>query len=187
MGGFALLLFPQIAASGIQGDGWGIILIGIAAISYAVAMIYSRKHIRHLPPLVAPTGGLLVAAAYLIPLALITNSFFETSPLTYKGIAAIAELSLIATAAGFVLYFRILRTSGASTLAMSNYLLPFFSTVLCVLILHETMHWTAYLAGALIICGMMFVNCTLKLPSRTPSTPEPEPIPIPVDTDDPTD
>ena len=192
MGGFSLLLFPQIAASGLQGDATGILLLGIAAISYAIAMVYSRKTIRDLPPLVAPTGGLFVACFYLIPLAFFTNSVFETAPLTYKGLVAIAELGIVGTALAFILYYRILRTSGATTLAMSNYLLPLFSTLLGVLILRESMHWTAYLAGVLIILGMMFVNGTLKIPSAQKETAHdqeaaPAPVPIDSDPDRPTD
>jgi drug/metabolite transporter (DMT)-like permease len=185
VGGFALLLFPELLKSSINGDPSGVMLIGLAACSYAIAMVYNRKFLRHLPSLVAPTGGLLIASCYLIPLALIFAPFSQTAPLTYKGVIAVLELSLIGTSCFFALYYRILRTSGATFVAMSNYLLPFFGTLLGVFFLHERISWTSYLAAGFIVLGMMFVNGTLKLPSRKPSTSEPEPIPIPIDNDDP--
>lgn len=190
--GFALLLFPELVKSSINGDPLGVLMIGTAACSYAIAMVFNRKYLRGLPPLVAPAGGLLICCCYLVPLALIFGPNFHGDPLTYKGIIAVVELALVGTCAFFALYYRILRNSGAAVLAMSNYLLPFFSTLFGVLLLHERVSWTSYVAGGFIVCGMMLVNGTLKFPdARRKRLPEAEaissPIAIDSDADQPTD
>ena len=53
--GLLLLIAPSLLG-GVQATTWGLIAIAVAAACYAVAIIYSRRNLRGLPPLVAPTA-----------------------------------------------------------------------------------------------------------------------------------
>ena len=160
--GFAIVLGPHL--TNLTGSTWGILAIGIASVSYGVGMVYGRKYLRGLPPLVGPTCQLLVSSAYLIPLAIIMEPFSSHGPLTWSGIGSVIGLGVLGTACAFYLFFRVMEHSGATYLAMSTYLLPIFSTALGAIFLDEHLSWTAYAALGFILTGMMIVNGTIRLP-----------------------
>ncbi|MBS0622609.1 MAG: EamA family transporter [Verrucomicrobia bacterium] len=162
LSGFLLILVPHLTFQ-IEGNGLGITLVAIASTSYGVGMVYGRKYLKDLPPLVGPTCQLLTSSCCLIPLALVTHPFIPNTTLSWQGVGAVLGLACIGTAAAFFLYFRILKNSGATYLAMSNYLLPIFSTILGAIFLGEQLSWTTYVALGLILTGMMIVNGTIKL------------------------
>ncbi len=165
LAGFCVILVPHLMDGMIDGDDWSIIALGIASISYGVGMVYGRKYLQGLPRMVGPTCHLMVSSIYLIPLALIFEPMFTPeNPLTWTGVLAVSGLALFGTAIAFYLFFRILEHSGAAYLSMSTYLLPLFATILGWVFLDEKLKWTTYLAGALILLGMMVVNGTIRVP-----------------------
>ena len=70
--GLFLLILPSLSGGG-QASTWGLLAVTGAAAVYGVAMIYSRNHLRGLPPLVAPASQLLLATAYMLPVALLVD------------------------------------------------------------------------------------------------------------------
>ncbi|MFQ5436419.1 MAG: DMT family transporter, partial [Anaerolineae bacterium] len=69
-GGLVLLVAPAIL-DGMTSTVWGLMAVVLAATSYGVALVYSRLHLRGLPPLVAPAGQMIAASLYLLPVSLI--------------------------------------------------------------------------------------------------------------------
>jgi drug/metabolite transporter (DMT)-like permease len=161
--GFVLLLVPHLFTGELHADLIGMIAVGIAALSYAIGVVYGRRFLKSLPPLVGPTGQLLASSLYLIPLAFFASPYFPSMELTWTGAGALMGLTVFGTSIAFVLYYRILAKNGAAYLAMVAYLFPVFSTLLGALFLDETLSWNAYQAAALILLGMMIVNETLSL------------------------
>ena len=68
--GLVVLIAPALF-EGFQATTWGLIGVTFAAVSYGIAIVYSRLHLRGLPPLVAPTAQLSLATLYMLPLSLI--------------------------------------------------------------------------------------------------------------------
>ncbi|MGK0184178.1 MAG: drug/metabolite transporter (DMT)-like permease [Halioglobus sp.] len=162
--GFVILLLPTVLDGTLEGDTVGIASVGMAATCYAVGIIYARKFLPCLPPVVAPASQLLTSALYLIPLSLYLEGPSQFFTLSWSTTAAIAGLGLMGTAAAFVLYYRILHRSGANAVSMGIYLTPIFGTFFGVLFLNEELGLHVYVAAGMILVGMMIVNGALKLP-----------------------
>jgi drug/metabolite transporter (DMT)-like permease len=96
-----------------------------AAILYAFAGVYGRRFkIMGIDPILTATGQLTASAVMLFPIAmLIDNPWTLTMP-ELAVWAAIVGSSVFSTALGYVLYFRILATAGATNLLLVTFLIP---------------------------------------------------------------
>jgi drug/metabolite transporter (DMT)-like permease len=156
-GGILMLIGPSIL-NGVQATTWGLLAVTIAAVSYGVAIVYTRLHLRGLPPLVAPAAQLALAALYLLPLSLVFEQPLNAGMPSWNAIAALLVLAVFGTALAFVVYYRLLERTSATYVSTVTYLIPIFGVVLGVLVLNEQLHWTAYLGCALILGGVTMVN-----------------------------
>jgi len=156
-GGLILLILPSLF-DGVEATTWGLLAITVAAVFYAMAIVYSRKNLRGLPPMVAPTAQLTMAAVYLIPLSLLVD-MPQTLPLPgWQAIASLLALAVFGTGIAFVIYYRLLEGSSATYLSMVTYLIPVVGIILGVLVLDEQLSWNAYAGCGLILVGVMAVN-----------------------------
>jgi drug/metabolite transporter (DMT)-like permease len=163
-GGVVALVGPALVG-GVQATILGLLASVAAAASYAAALVYAKNHMRGLPPLVAPTAQLTVAAIFLAPLALIADRP-ATLPLpSWSAAGSLLLLATISTALAFALYYRALESISATNLSMVTYLIPIVATILGVIILHEQLGWNIYLGSVLILSGVMAVNGILPLPN----------------------
>lgn len=160
--GLLLLITPSLT-DGVQVTTWGLLAVSLAAAMYGVAIVYSRNHLRGLPPLVAPAGQMIMATIYLLPLSLLVDRPFSLPPLSLPVVGAMAALGVFGTAVAFVVYYRLIETAPASYVSMTTYIIPVFGVVLGVLVLSEKLTWHAYAGFALILLGVMIVNGLLKL------------------------
>jgi drug/metabolite transporter (DMT)-like permease len=134
----------------------------MAAASYGIAIVYTRNHLRGLPPLVAPTAQLTVATIYLLPLALLVEQPFSRSLPSWPAIGSLLGLAMLGTALAFVIYYHLLERTSATYVSMVTYLAPTIGVILGVLILDEQLGWTAYAGCGLILLGVMVVNGVLR-------------------------
>lgn len=164
-GGLMLLIAPSFAR-GFQVETWGLIAIAGAAASYGIGMVYARRHLRGLPPLVAPTAQLTVATLIMLPLSLIVEQPFQLTALSWPAIGSWLALAVLGTSLAFVLYYQILERTSASYLSMVTYLVPVFGVLAGVLVLKEHLAWNAYLGCGLILLGVMVVNGVFRTMGR---------------------
>lgn len=167
--GFLFLITPSFMSAEIGEDMVGTLLATIAPVTSSIGLVYGRRFLGHLPSLVGSTSMLLIASAYLIPLACYTVSAPQW---LLGGLISVAYVAIFATGISFLLLYRILRRDGAGAAAMSNYFVPLGSTILGAIFLGEMLHWSAYAAGALIIAGMAVVNGGLRLPAEQEPSPK---------------
>ncbi|MCB0168495.1 MAG: EamA family transporter [Anaerolineae bacterium] len=170
-GGLIILIMPSLVG-GIEATTWGLIAVTIAAVSYGIAMVYSRLNLRGLPPLVAPTAQLTVATLYMLPLSLLFERPFLLPLPSLAAGGSLFVLAAFGTALAFVIYYRLIEQASASFVSMVTYVIPVFGVFLGVVILNETLDWNAYAGCALILVGVMLVNGVFKsLPGlRRPKT-----------------
>ncbi len=160
-GGLALLIAPSLLG-GVQATVWGLLAVTLASACYGVAIIYSRKNLRGLPPLVAPTAQLLLAALFLLPFSLILEQPYLRPLPSWPALGSLVALAVFGTALAFVIYYRLLEQISATYLSMVTYLVPVFGVILGVVVLDERLDWHTYLGCALILLGVMIVNGVLK-------------------------
>ncbi|GAB4445370.1 MAG: DMT family transporter [Anaerolineae bacterium] len=156
-GGLLVLIGPSLLA-GVRATTWGLLAVTLASVCYGVAIIYTRRHVRGLPPLVGPTTQLLLAALFLLPLSLLVEQPFTLPMPSWAALGSLIALSVFGTALAFVIYYLLIERVSATYVSMVTYLVPVFGVILGVVVLGETLSWNAYLGCALILLGVMIVN-----------------------------
>ena len=142
--GVAVLVGPQ-ALRGISLGGLGQFAVLAAALSYALAAIYGRRF-KDMPPMVAAAGQVTGTALLVLPLALVVDQPWTLGP-SAAAWGAVLGLALLSTAAGYIIFFRILATAGATNLMLVTLLIPVSALLLGALVLGER-------PGALVFVGM---------------------------------
>lgn len=162
--GLMLLLLPGIKTHGPNNETFGLILVGIASMCYGIGTVYARKNLKNLPSMVPPTLQLIIAAFLTSIASICFEHPWTIAPPSFRALGAVIALALLGTSFAFVLYFHIIKIGGATNVAMSTYLLPLLATFLGAVFLNEILSWQAYIAGMLILLGMMIVNGSIRLP-----------------------
>lgn len=155
--GLFLLILPSLSG-GAQASTWGLLAVTAAAAVYGVAMIYSRNHLRGLPPLVAPASQLLLATGYMLPVALLVDRPWTLDRPSTVALGSLFLLGILGTGLAFIVYYRLLETANPTYISMVTYVIPVFGVVLGVLVLGEQLTWYALAGFALILLGVMVVN-----------------------------
>jgi len=141
-----------------------------AAVSYAFAGTYGRRF-RALPPVVPVAGMMTTAALMALPIALVVDRPWTLDP-GARTWGALLGLALLSTALGFVLYFRLLATAGATNVMLVTLLMPIVALLLGALILGEAVTATALAGMALIFAGLLAIDGRL-LRGRRPAVAPP--------------
>jgi drug/metabolite transporter (DMT)-like permease len=109
-----------------------------AALCYASAGLYGRRFRRMaLPPLIAATGQVTATAAMMLPIALYIDRPWLLPMPAFVIWGALLGSALLCTALGYVVYFRLLASAGASNLLLVTFLIPASAVLLGVLVLGE--------------------------------------------------
>lgn len=155
--GLIVLVLPNIQ-SGFEATQAGIIAVVVGAISYGVAMVYSKKHLKKTPFMHAPTAQLLGASIYLIPLSLMMESSTNLLYVSWEAIGSVAILSIFGTAIAFVVYYKILEKTSATYLSLVTYLMPIYGVILGMIFMNEYISLEMIAGMSLILAGIMVIN-----------------------------
>jgi drug/metabolite transporter (DMT)-like permease len=107
------------------------------AVSYAFAGIYGKRLLEH-PPLTLAAGQLCMSSILILPVALIVErpwTLAQVPNLVTWG--AVLATGLFSTALAYVIYFRLLSSSGATNLLLVTFLIPISALGLGILFLGE--------------------------------------------------
>jgi drug/metabolite transporter (DMT)-like permease len=144
--GFGTSVLAQLAALG-------------AACSYAFAGIYGRRFRRMgVPPLVTATGQVTASTIMLLPIALLVDQPWTLLPPGLDVLAAMAALAVLSTALGYILYFRILATAGATNLLLVTFLIPVSAILLGVTLLGERLDARHVMGMGAIAIGLAAID-----------------------------
>jgi drug/metabolite transporter (DMT)-like permease len=156
-GGLVALFIP-VLVDGVQATLWGLSAAIGAAINYSYAFVYAWQHLRGLPPLVAPTAQLFTASLCLIPLALVIERPYTSALPSWPVIGALLLVTLWSTVLAFVIYYRVMERTSATTMSIVTYLNPVVAAILGVVVLNEHLGWNDFLGGGLILLSAALVN-----------------------------
>jgi drug/metabolite transporter (DMT)-like permease len=157
-GGVATMIGPSLLSS-LGTNALAQLACVAAALSYALAAVWARRFRRMgVSPLSVTTGQLTAGAAIMLPLALIVDRPWTHAfpPLSAWG--AIVALALLCTAFGYVLYFRLIETSGATNALLVTLLVPPVAILLGASFLGETLAPQDFLGLALIAAGLAAID-----------------------------
>jgi drug/metabolite transporter (DMT)-like permease len=128
LGGVVLMVGPD-SLGGLGGDVLAQLAVLAAGVSYAFAGIFGRRF-SGTPPLVTATGQVAASTVLILPVALAVDRPWTLAAPSPRVWAALLGLALISTALGYVVYFRILATAGATNLLLVTLLMPAIALVL---------------------------------------------------------
>lgn len=152
--GFAgvLVLIGPAALKGLGGQALGQMAVATAAVCYAVATIIAKR----LPPLphgVSGAATMLAAAAWSAPASLLLDRPWALAP-SVDSVISVVLLGLFPTAVAIMLYYTLLRRTGATFIALNNYLIPNLGVLWGILFLGEEPSLRAFVALAIILAGI---------------------------------
>ena len=104
-------------------------------------------------PEVAAAGTLSAAAAILVPLSWCWEAPFSAVP-SLASVGALLVNALGATALGFVLYFRLLRSLGSVTTASVGYLKPTIGVLIGCTVMAEPVTWNVIVGLLATVAGV---------------------------------
>lgn len=154
--GTVVMIGPGVLAD-VGAPAWAKLALLGTALSYAFAAIFARRF-RALPPQLIATGQLTAATIVMIPIVLLwhgTQGLFSASPHVW---AAVLGLALLATSLGYILYFGLLRTAGATNTSLVTFIVPISAIILGALFLGETMELFEFGGMALIGLGLLVID-----------------------------
>jgi drug/metabolite transporter (DMT)-like permease len=167
-GGVATMIGPALLAN-IGTGALAQLACVTASLSYALAAVWARRFRRMgVSPLSVTTGQLTAGAVMMLPLSLFVDHPWTHAFPPLSAWAAITALALFCTALGYVLYFRLIETSGATNALLVTLLVPPVAILLGALFLNETLAVQDFAGLGLIALGLAAIDGRLlkALPGR---------------------
>lgn len=155
-GGVVVMLGPGLLA-GLGQDLLPQLAVILATLFYALSGLYARR-LGGVPPVAAATWQLTASTLVAAPLVLLTQplpNLLALGPATWSAVLALA---LVSTAFAYVLFFRILRTAGATNLLLVTLLIPVTAVILGGLLLGERLTGGQAFGMALILAGLAVLD-----------------------------
>ncbi|SFI95062.1 DMT family transporter [Aerobium aerolatum] len=140
-------------------------LVG-TAVSYAFAALYARRFSKLAPQIVA-TGQLTASTLIMLPVVLLwngTSGLFDASMAAWLSVLGLA---LLATSVGYILFFALIRSAGATNASLVTLIVPVSAILLGALFLGERMQWYEFGGMGLIGLGLIIIDGRLIRRTRT--------------------
>src|SRR5882672_6789798 len=135
-----------------------IVIIALAAVSYAIATLVAKTKLRGLDPMGLATTQLSLATALLLPVALAGE---HPSALHAGPIGAVAVLGFAGSGVAYLLYYRLLGEISPTQLTGVTYLMPIWG-LFWGLFAHESIGLSACIGVAVTIAGLALMNAQTK-------------------------
>lgn len=156
--GTVVLIGPEVL-NGLTGSVYGQLAVIGAALSYALAAVYSRRFKEWaLSPLIVATGQVTMATLVLLPITLIIDQPWDQSAIPLAAIGAVVGLAFFSTVLAYILYFRLIDSAGATNAALVTFLVPISAILLGVTILGETFSTLHAIGMGLIGLGLLVMD-----------------------------
>lgn len=130
-----------------------------AAIAYAFAGVYGRRfRAMGVGPIETAAGMLTASTLMLAPLMLIADRPWTLPIPSAVTLGALVGLALLSTSLGYILYFRILATAGATNLLLVTFLIPVSAILFGTTLLGERLELRHFLGMATIGLGLAAID-----------------------------
>lgn len=131
----------------------------VAALSYAFAGVFGRRFkTLGVDPVITAAGQVTASAIMLTPVMLVVDQPWTLAMPGPVTLASLAGLAVLSTGLAYILYFRILASSGATNLMLVTFLIPVSAILLGALILDERLAPIQFAGMALIGLGLIAID-----------------------------
>ena len=160
-GGVIVLMSNQLD----EGDALkavGVITMLIAAASYAVSGIFTRKMTVGMKPEAQSLGQMGTAFLFILPASLSFEAPFHFPTLAISYVALL-WLGLLGSCVATLLWFSLVASVGPTRTSMTTYIFPLVGVLLGLIFLGERVDWRLAVGGVLIILAVVLVNSQKRL------------------------
>jgi drug/metabolite transporter (DMT)-like permease len=156
--GVVVLIGPS-SLDGVGVNVFAQLAILCAAASYGISGVYGRRFKGlGLPPLAIATGQLITSSLILLPICIVLERPYElASPSSAVWLSVIC-LAVFSTGLAYILYFRILSSSGITNLSLVTFLIPITAILLGVVVLGETMRIEHFIGMGFIVVSLLGID-----------------------------
>ena len=158
VGGVALMIGPTLL-SNLGNSALAQLACVAAALSYALAAVWARRFRKQgLSPMAVTTGQLSAGALMMLPLMLLVDQPWTRPMPPLEAWGSIVALALVCSAFGYVLYFRLIDSSGATNALLVTLLVPPVAILLGAMFLGEVLAPQDFLGLGLIALGLAAID-----------------------------
>jgi drug/metabolite transporter (DMT)-like permease len=159
--GVAVGLIGVIVLRGVSvgmggGETLGILLGLGGALSYGFAGLWGRRMLANVPSINSATCQLICSTAIMLVLASAIERPWQLPMPSTTAMLALVGLAAISTSLAYIVFFTILRRSGATNTLLVTLLIPVTAILLGHFVLGEPLH-TREIVGAIIIGSALLV------------------------------
>ena len=157
-GGVATMIGPDLLFNG-NGTVLAQLACLTAALSYAIAGVWARRFkALGVPPIKVAAGQLIVGAFVMAPIALAIDQPWLRPLPPLEAWGAIVALALFCTALGYVLYFKLIETAGATNALLVTLLVPPTAILMGGLIFGERLTSGQFAGFGIIALGLAVID-----------------------------
>jgi drug/metabolite transporter (DMT)-like permease len=157
-GGVAVMIGPSLMGT-IGSSALAQLACIVASLSYALAAVWARRYRPlGLSPISVTTGQLSAGALMMLPVMLLVDRPWTASLPPLEAWGSIVALAVLCSAFGYVLYFKLIDSSGATNALLVTLLVPPIAIFLGALVLGETLAPQDFLGLALIALGLAAID-----------------------------
>lgn len=153
--GVVVLVGPAAFASGSSAAA--VVAVLAAAASYAGATVYARRTLTGLPPMVPALLQVAIALVISASLALAVEGV-PALPTDPSVVISLLWLGVLGSGVAYLIYFRLVRTWGATRTTAVTYLMPVVGIALGVVVANETVDVRVVAGAALVVGGVALLN-----------------------------
>ena len=156
--GVAVLIGPD-SLKGLGTNVLAQVAVLMAAVCYAFAGVFGRRFkAMGIDPIVTATGQVTASAVLLFPVAMLIDHPWTLGMPALPAWAAIVGSSVFSTALGYILYFRLLATAGATNLLLVTFLIPVSAIIMGAFGLGEHLDVRHFAGLGLIGAGLAAID-----------------------------
>nr|WP_042339805.1 DMT family transporter [Bradyrhizobium oligotrophicum] len=145
-----------ILRGGASLDGYGVLFGLGASLSYGVAALLVRRHLAHSPPLATATFQLTASSVMMLVISSVVDQPWRLQMPGLQTWLAVISLAALSTAFAYIVFFQVLRRSGATNVTLVTLLIPLTTIFLGSLVLGESISLRE-IYGALVIGSALLV------------------------------
>lgn len=170
--GIFMLALQGLLESGIGSEFWGAMAMIAAALGYACGIVYARRNLSKIRPIIQGFVAVWTADAIIWASTFMIESpvVLPELPITWIGLAI---LGFLGTGLAYVLFFQLIQTIGPTRSTMVTYVAPVVGVVLGVTFLNEPLTWNLVAGTILIVSAVVLINrksAMAKAVEKEPST-----------------
>ena len=155
--GVVVLVLQNLKPDSGHNDIWGELAVLLAAVSYAVALTFSRRYLRGTKPVVQSTMILVVASALMWIITPVVNRpvVLPATPLAW---IAVIWLGVLGLCVAYLLFFYLNNVWGPTRASLVTYVFPVVGMFLGLIFLSEPLTWNMIVGAILVVGGIVVVN-----------------------------